>query len=357
MLSRVSLRLLRISGPRSGCLSGTSTAHAQPVGTVYHNEMKQMLRRYGTSENTRWMPDSTPDSEATLVLDENPISSEEYFALPNLEMKRCRKETARIWSPEALKWLIPVMRKRSSTESDSKEVDAEWEDQNPHPVKTLLEESRSHWRMTNGKPVTWERYFGASAQGQHLVLDQLPGILAKKPSPQDLISKLLQESEEYIIDRKYNQQRKAKSIRVAIRGWKILARKMSELQSRISEAEEPPLQGLVFEGHHLPWSIYMSFEKRPRTLTLNETLRYHDGRRNMSDLLVTLSRELEDYILFLRARYQDTGDAERKIWKAWRYLTTEFRMRAGKDAKFMYSSYKTKRMQMNPQVNDDNPDV
>jgi hypothetical protein len=311
----------------------------------------------GSIENT---PKPTaPTGNASLIFNGQPITLQRYARLSKAKRRKCARETRAIWPAETVSLLTTIPEAKMVLRAPAKPLLEEshvepTKSQTCHAeaAKTMARVPGNQGLVLRGKPLSWREYIRLDKNDQIVALEETLEFLRGRNDATKVIKNILQKAVDLITFRKFSQNLADKDVSNAVKAWWKVFVEFEKYQKDILGRPEPRITGLVDKGKPLPWTVYMAYQKTARTDVILQTWSFHGDLRKkgfptshvMAEVMWNIRKETEEYILHLRADYEDAEVVVAKTWKAWTVLTTEFRKQAGKRQLFadMYAEYQKK---------------
>jgi hypothetical protein len=159
-----------------------------------------------------------------------------------------------------------------------------------------------------------------------------------------VIENILQEAEEYITYIKLHREGSDKEVNSAVNAWWKVFDEFEKYRKSTPGCPGRQINRLVDKGKPLPWEVYMGYHKRYRNHVLLETWDFHFGHISMAELMWSIRQEMEQYISHVGAVYPNGEELVAKTWRAWRWISGNFRKRAGTHRPRMFKEYQRKRL-------------
>jgi hypothetical protein len=173
--------------------------------------------------------------------------------------------------------------------------------------------------VLRGESLSWREYIRLDKNNQIIAFEETLESLRGRIDAPVVMKNILQEAVDLItfrkFSRKFSQDLTDEDVNNAVKAlWKIFV-EFEKYQKEILGYPEHQITSLVDDGKPLPWAVYMAYGKTARTDVILQTWSFHgddmpgEGIHRshvMAEVLWNIRKEAEEYILRLRAVYENT---------------------------------------------------
>lgn len=205
----------------------------------------------------------------------------------------------------------------------------------------------------NGKYLSFDEYRRLLEEDRYTALEQTLLSLQSSENAVRTMDNILEEAINHITEVRFGQEESAgtyskSKLNRCKKHYQILLDEFEKVRERLGYPT-PRIRGLVSDGRHMPWALYMMEPKIAQDAIIKETWLYHNGSEMllgelnirsiyMARILSAISDEVHQYVRYT-STFPQAKKVQKRVWKTQAMVHIRFRKLADKTKQEMFFEY------------------